>query len=422
MSTEIKTRGGQATVMDSTDARPRVLAFEIEIGGHHPSYIQNFAECWVSRQIPARLDFLVTPKFFESHHNVVDRIAEFADFGVRILSLSDVEYREMMRFPRLRYMRAWKLYCQYAKRVKADHGLLMYFDFFQLPSIMGAESPCPFSTIYFRPTFHYHTFAKYVPSIREKLRAKRKEFVLRRVLRNAKLERLYCLDSFAVEYISQHFESQSQISLIADSFAVYESSKQRQSELRVELGIEPGRTVFCLLGVLDQRKGVKELLECLPLVPDEVASQSCLLLAGIVHTSQADEVHSLLEKMQRQTSMQVILRDAFIQGDQVQHYYDLSDVILATYQRHMGSSSALIRAALAQKPVFSSDYGLMGEIVLRRKLGIAVDTGSPMAMANGFKSFIDNDPQSMFDRKEALQYANENSPEQLAEDLSLMVS
>lgn len=422
MSVDINDHGGQVAVSPSADAIPRVLAYEIEVGGHHPGYIQNFAECWVDRQIPAKLDFLVTPKFFELHANVVERLDEFSENGIRILSLSEDEYDAMMRVPKLRYIKGWKLYCEYAKRLQADHGLLMYFDFFQVPTLLGPASPCPFSGIYFRPTFHYKSFRNYVPSLKESIRAKRKEFVLRRVLKNRMFERLYCLDSFAVEHIKANFNTESQIALIADSFAVYESSPERQAELRTSLGIEPGRTVFCLLGVLDQRKGVKELLECLHLVPDEVANKCCLLLAGVVHPSQAEEIQTLLTKVQRDSPMQLILHNNYIRGDQVQHYYDMSDVIMATYQRHMGSSSALIRAALAQKPIFSSDYGLMGEIVLRRRLGVTVDTCSPKDMASGFKPFIDNDPQSMFDHDEALQYASENSPEQLAVDLSALVS
>ncbi len=421
MNVDINSRSDETVGPPIRDDRRRVLAFEIEVEGHHPSYIQNFAHAWIDRKIPAKIDFLVTPRFFDLHADVVDEVQNISPDDVRILSVTDDEFREMERSHRLRYFKGWRLYCDYARRLGADHGLLMYFDFFQLPLLTGPASPCPFSVIYFRPTFHYHLFQSFVPTLKERFRAKRKEVVLRRVLRNPQLQRLYCLDRFAVDYIRDNFRADCDVSVIADSFAVYEASTKRQDEIRAELGVEPDRTVFCLIGALDRRKGVRELLECLPLVPEQIARKCCLLLIGVVEPSQKHDVYELVNRLQRSSPMQIILRDAYVRSDQFQHYYDLSDVIMATYQGHMGNSSALIRAALAQKPALSSNYGLMGEIVRRRRLGVTVDTSSPADMAAGFQQFIDNEPATLFDYEESLRYAKENSRDQLATDLSAMV-
>ena len=224
-----------------------------------------------------------------------------------------------------------------------------------------------------------------------------------------------------MNYISDNFRTRTAIRHIADSFAIYDASPTRQAELRADLGIEPDRQIFCLLGVLDRRKGVKELLQCLPLVAQDAAKKMCILLAGRVHESQQDEIKALVTRWQRSLDMQIILHNRYVPDHDVQHYYDLANVILATYQKHMGSSSALIRAALAQKPVLSSDYGLMGQLVQRRQLGLAVDTTQPNEMARGLERCVRGEIGDHFNRDEAAKYAQENSPAQLARDLAQMV-
>ena len=400
----------------------RVLAFEMETEGHHPGYVKNFANAWVEYKVPGYLDFVVTPKFFEQHPDAVQSVQELADYGVSIQCLSDEESQSMERISYLRYFHAWRLFCEYIERMQADHGLVMYFDFFQVPAILGRPCPTNYSGIYFRPTFHYHLMEGYRSSFRERVRAWRKKAVLRRVVAQKRLERLYCLDEIAVDYMSREFRSDTKFDHIADSFSVYESSPSRQAYHREKLGIDPDRRLFTLLGVLDRRKGVKELLACLPKISEEAASRMTLLLAGIILPSQAEVVNALTKEMQAKLNLQIILHNQYVPDCEVQHIYDTSDVILATYQGHMGSSSALIRAALAGKPVLSSDYGLMGEIVRRRSLGRCVDTSNSDAMAAALEKLaLEPDLSKAFDASEAAAYAKENSPERLAADLAIMV-
>ena len=50
-------------------------------------------------------------------------------------------------------------------------------------------------------------------------------------------------------------------------------------------------------------------------------------------------------------------------------------------------SAVLVRAAAAGKPVLSSDYGLMGQLVKTQQLGQAVDAESPVAVADALATF-----------------------------------
>ncbi len=413
-----------SNLVDRTSAvgDPKLMAFEMEVEGHHPGYVRHFAETWVTHAIPGTVHFVVTPRFFELHPDVVADVRQLESPAVSISAISAADDARMERISYLRYFHAWKYFCEHLRRGSADHGLLMYSDFFQLPSLLGRKAPVPYSAIYFRPTFHYATLRNYPSTFKEKLRTARKWQLLQRVLQDRQLRHLYCLDEIAASYIRTHASTHVDVRPIADSFTRYPPAEDRKAKLRRDLRIEPGRRVFCLLGVLDRRKGVRQMLESLREIEPQSAARTCILLLGKLQASQREEMRDLIRTLQGELQVQIILRDEYLPDSDIQHYYELSDVILATYQGHMGSSSALIRAALAGKPVMSADYGLMGELVHRRRLGMTLDTGSPAAMARGFERFVESDPRLMFDAQEALRFAQENSAERLAHDLTAMIT
>ena len=399
--------------------RKRLLAFEVEVEGHHADYALLYSKILLEAGFEVR--FVVTPKFFKLHDDIVQAIRGLHPEFVSIVSLSDEESERMERISYLRYFYAWSYFCKYSRQFDADHAMVMYYDFFQLPMLTGKHPCCPFSAIYFRPTFHYHTLANYRQTWREWFRAKRKEVLLRRVVKYPELSTLLCLDEIAAEYIRNHFSPTCRVQHIADAFDTPPRDEQREDEIRQELGIAHGRKVFCLQGVLDKRKGIKELLECLRLINDEDGRRICILLLGRLQEYHRAEIHALAKDLCDSSSVQIILRDEWISGS-VQHYYRVADIILATYQGHMGSSSALIRAALAGKPVLSSDYGLMGAITERHQLGVTVDTTNPRAMADALVLLSKSSAEEIMDFEQAKKFAAQNSTKQLVADLSRLVS
>lgn len=394
---------------------------ELETQGHHPSYVRNFAKTWLEHEIPGDLEFLVTRKFFQLHPDVVAYVRSLADHGLRIHSLTEAEETRMESISYLRYFHGWKLFCQYAKSLNCDHGLVMYSDFFQLPMLVSQRSTCPFSIIYFRPTYHYQKLSNYQPSWKEKFRAARKKWLMARVLKLPRLERVYSLDTLAIEYMKQHFKTKASIEFLPDSFAIAPVSAACVDSLRSELGIDKSRKIFCLVGVLDRRKGVRELLEAAMTIPESEGKRICVLLVGKLQSNQEQEVLALLKKLEQSSTIQVLLHNEFVPDTEIQKYYELSDVILTTYQKHMGASSALIRAALAKRPVLSSDYGLMGEIVRRRQMGLTIDTTQPEEIARGILAFLEDRPEYTLNQQYAAEMVQENSSARLAAALRNMI-
>jgi len=113
-------------------------------------------------------------------------------------------------------------------------------------------------------------------------------------------------------------------------------------------------------------------------------------------------------------AVKIILRNQFVAEEEVPLYFDIADVVLAPYQRHVGMSGILLWAAALGKPLLASDYGLMGELVRQRSLGITVDSTQASEIAQGVSAFLAGEPREMFDSQSAAQFARENSAERFA--------
>jgi len=69
----------------------------------------------------------------------------------------------------------------------------------------------------------------------------------------------------------------------------------------------------------------------------------------------------------------------------------------------------LLLAAAAGKPVLSSDYGLMGELVRRYQLGLAVDSTVPRELAQALSRCLVDTPEMLGDRAQMRTFAEQNS-------------
>jgi glycosyltransferase involved in cell wall biosynthesis len=164
---------------------------------------------------------------------------------------------------------------------------------------------------------------------------------------------------------------------------------------------------------MDSRKGPIQLLDAALSLPVAKQKKLCLLLVGKIDPSIEHEVLARVNQLRDDGNAQVIVRNEYVPDTFVQHYYEVADVALTTYQQHKGMSSALMRAALAKVPVLSSSYGLMGELVRRHRMGSTVDTASPDAFTSGLADAIAGESAIAFNVQSSLDFANQHSPESL---------
>lgn len=392
-----------------------LLVFELSVGGHYPEYISHIINYWCDRSLAGRLSIVVVPEFLLRHSDVVEIVSSKGENRVEFVPLTARERAHLKPYGSSidRNIRAWQEFAligKYAKTLKADRIFLPYIDTRMLPLALGKSLPCAFSGIYFRPSFHYPSFSSFNNRLswQEKLKHLKEKVILYRVLRIKKLKTLYSLDPFAVESIDR-LAKLPKAKAIADPVKVHQNTSVDLVALKSQLGIEASRQVHLLFGDLNQRKGIEQVLTAIASLPTKLTSKVCLLLVGSMPEDNYAKFQEQKQQLVGSQPIQIIHYNQYIPEADIQNYFLIADAILALYQRHIGMSGILNRAAVAGKPVLSSDYGLMGEITRRYQLGLAVDSEDPEAIAKGLTKFLQQAPKQYCDRELMALFARQNS-------------
>ncbi len=355
----------------------KLLIFDTILNGHHSDYIGHLVHYWHSAQVPGEL-YVVTPAGLAAA--LPEKYATNSD--IHFVELTEAEVQGSQSAGAVRRSFAdWNLYVKHAERIQPTCALLMYADIFQLGLWLGKKSPCPVSGIYFRPSFGQSSAS----GSREKLVVARKRFLLRRMLSNPSLSTLFCLDHSAVPAI-QALTDAVKVLPLADPVRPYKRAPEQVEKLRSALKIESGRKVFLLFGWLDDRKGIEPTLDAIGQLSESESRQVTLILAGPMASDYRATIESRLKELC--TKAQIIGHFQEIKGPAIQDFFELTDFVLTLYQRHVGMSSIVVRAALSEKPIISSDFGYMGHLVTSEKLGTVVDSQSPTAIAAALRSAL----------------------------------
>ncbi len=392
----------------------KILLFELNIVGHHAGYIRHLLNYW--NRINIELVIIVSPDFLKVHKEIV-ALPTKGTVKWYPITTEDAQWYESSKYSILRHTWAeWKLFCRYASIIKPDHAIVMYLDRFQLPLALRLPAPCAISGIYFRPKFHYKTFTNHPPDKKAFIHALREKWFWRSALRHPKFSSLFCLDPYAIKTL-QLLSQPNKVFHLADPVETYSKDVEKTTLLGHKLGLDPQRKVLLLFGMLDRRKGIYELLEALPLLSSSQQAQLTLLLAGPLAERDKTAIKTLIATLTKNLSVQICLDEQFIKEEHIQPYFDLADVVSVLYQRHVGMSAILVRAAAAKKPVLASNYGLVGELVQQHQLGAVIDSASPIAIKEGIVQFLEGNLRNTFSKELAKAFANKNTPKQFAETL-----
>lgn len=412
------------TTPEQPENQHRFMVFDLDARGHHPGYIQHLVSYWCQHDLPGHLDVLVSQAFMQQHTDIINLANGCST--IRFVSISKAEQAELFSSEDLgnsfrgRIVRAfqeWRLLRKYAKSLGTTHAVVMYLDKMLLRLALGAAFPCSISAVYFRPLLHYAVFPNYNPEGKEGIWRWRDRLCLARFLPSSSLKTLFCLDPFAVEYINQVYDTTKAVHLV-DPVQRYSHKAEDCEQLRTQLGIEPGRSVFLLFGALEnEHKGLDQVLEAIAQVPPALCRRMTLLLAGTMTPKSQQELAPRLAQLTETHSIQIVTHYKFIPDQSIYPYFHSADVVLVPYQRHIGMSAILVRAAAAQKPVLASDFGVMGELTRRYQLGITVDSTVPEEIAKGMMRYLLEIPSEMCDSAQQKWFADRNTAEQFASQI-----
>lgn len=401
------------------NASPKLMLFDVAVAGHHAAYIRHLVRYWRERELPGCLNVVVSPKFVQQHSDIVDIALGCDRKNINFVTISPEEETllrsDTSRFDRIwRGFQEWQLICKYARSLEATHCLIMYLDLLKFPLAFGAKPPCFVSGIYFQPKFHYSDFANYLPSLKERVQQWRDKSLLLRVLHNPHLKILFCLDPFVGDYINKFNGSVTAVHL-PDPLEILPTAECDVVKIRESLGIYPGRQVLLLFGSLTRRKGIQQLLKAISMLPPNLGQKLCLLLLGVPHPLEEKSlIESWIGEARRSLPMiQIIAKYEFIPEPDVCKYFQMADVVLVPYQQQVGTSGILLLAAAAQKPVLSTNYGLIGDLVQRYHLGLTVDSAVPGEIAKGLSQLIES-PEQIGDISKMKSFVEKNTPEEFA--------
>ena len=402
------------TVTPGLDSEKTLVAFDLEVGGHHASYIQYLIEYWCEHELSGRLVFVVAPSFMRVHSAVVALREHYGRKDVAFVPVRDSAFAKLRsKFWVHRILKEWKLLGECSRELGASHCLLMHYDRYQLAFTLSQTPPSAVSGIYFRPILHYAQFACHQFSLRDTIRVWRDKLLLRHNLRQVSLRYLFCLDPYAVEYIEALGGYGCPI-YVPDPVKVHEDDASRGEALRSGFRLGLHQKTFLLFGSLAWRKGLAQLLGALSLLPKTAAERMFLMLVGQLRMPNRDAFEAQIADVRASLPIALFREHEFVPERDVQAYFGAADVILAPYQRHTGMSGVVVRAAAAGRPILAPTYGLIGELVRRHKLGLAVDTTRPAEIARALELFTCSAPDSVFDRRSALQFAQRHRPDQFA--------
>ncbi|GAB3224382.1 hypothetical protein GCM10027423_60190 [Spirosoma arcticum] len=329
---------------------------------------------------------VVSPAFRTEHADLVALAQSTPTVHLVVISEAEEANRKSQKRQVLRMQYEWKLVVNYARQWQVKQVLLMYFDTFQVAFRLALRVPCPVAGIFFRPVFHYEDWGHGPVNSREKFQEWRKRKLIRWTVSKRSLQTLFCLDPFVVPTLNR-WAGRNVATYLPDPVEVYPTTAANAAAIRQQLGIEPTRQVVLVFGQLDERKGLFTLIEALKRLTPAQQSNWCLLLVGPVDDGIAPALNSSLNTLTTQTAIQLVRHHSFVNEKDIQPYFMVSDLIATLYQRHVGMSAVLVRAATAEKPVLSSDYGLMGQLVRTWNLGQAVDAENSVIVADALATF-----------------------------------
>lgn len=359
-----------------------ILIFDLETEGHHSDYLLSLIQ-YLAKSDNGKTYVIVTDSRFETHYREFQ--TKYLTNSPRNFSIDYVNSRDLAISKQLplkkRSLWEWELYIQKLREHNATSGILMYFDLFQWGIFKGTPNPIPTAGILFRAKIG----GNYNFNLRDKIKNWIAHQILKSSLKRASINQLFLLDKYAIQKYGNDLK-RIKITHLADPIMQFkELNRTEKDELKSLLSIKANQKVYLIFGFLDERKGIEQTINALQQMPIEEQSKITLLIAGPVALNFKSYVSTIDAN---KLAFNIILKNQEFRNEDIQHLFEISDLILALYQNHVGMSSVVVRAAISRKPIIAANYGMMGRYVKDHKLGAVVDAANTKQIAHFFSDFL----------------------------------
>jgi len=386
--------------------KKRVLVFDPAPGGHHAEYFFLVLRA-VCEELPPKEVVAVT-----SRELVQCMRGECGSepSGVT-LDLCDPLPRATSRVAIARkHWAEYKRLGQIIERHRPSHVFLPYLDGFQLGLSIGMRFnwPLRISGIFFRPWVLEDAPRRVLGRIGYFVK---KRLPLWSAAWNRHLDVVFVHDPRAIDWL---VKTGVRCRSICDPVEVGAVEPDAIERVRRDLASN-GRRIFAIVGAISERKGVIQVMDGFLGMKDHELEQLSLIIAGECDPVLSPLITAKAEQLMGRR-LRVLLALRRLSPSECQTMLTASDFALLAYQKHVGSSAILIRAAAAGKPVISQDYGLLGWQTRNRKLGVTVDSSSPGKIREAMRTMVRGKDHA-FDVEGMQRFALENSPSVFVEKI-----
>ncbi len=359
---------------------PTLLVFEPNAAGHPAEFLLAAVRAWQRRGAAGRLVVVAPPAVLDVRPALAEALD--AEPGALFVPLSSETSGHALNVRRGDALRT-------ALRAHpSSHVLLMSLDHFV--SALAVRMPIPAGTrvagLTLRPELHYAAIGSPPASPRERAARWAKARLMRAAMRHPAMAAVLSLDPTAVPAL-RALAPRVRVEAAPDPVPA-EPVRQTAAAVRAAYGVADGRRLVVLPGALDARKGALALPRALLHLDPGVGRGLAVLLAGALAPDVAADVRSLCARVSSETPVQMILHDSFVPTDELPGVIAAADVVALPYERHVGSSGFLLRAAAAGIPILAQDWGLMGHLTRTHRLGATADSGDPGAVARALERLL----------------------------------
>ncbi len=392
-------------------SKREILVFEPDVEGHSQEWLQHLVDFVAANDRTAAIAVLAPPALCATLSRSMPPVA---DGRVRFIAMKPSEVKLCGHRPlSLAAFARWWVMRRYLRRTDADMGFFLCLDLLSLPLAFGLRTHGkPLAGILFRPSVHYAGFGDYRPGLGEWLRDVRKDLLYRMMLSNPAVATILSLDPFFPSHAADHYRHGTKVQALPDP--AHPAARGTDAAASAEM-LPTDRVSFLLFGYLTERKGPLMVLDALRLLPRRIASRVAVLFAGRIDPAIRDAIEARREALAReQPDLWLRIEDRRLGHVELDSLVARSTVILAPYQRFVGSSGVLLWAARAGRPVLAQSFGLVGRLTREHRLGLVADSSDPAKLAAEIERMVDDGPQTFIDLSSAAQFASSRTPQRFA--------
>ncbi len=353
--------------------KTKILIYDSISTGHHLDYLFYLIH-QASQREGVELVLVCSEKIKKNLHDFSFPIDQYPQISFDFLDETKIEELHAKQIL-ARSIAEWNEAIAFAHKHQVTELLFPYFDYFQLGALLGKKPKLKISGILFNANVVHPLYA-FV-----------KKMILKLVLSRHFFDTLFLLSEDALVRVKKMSPNKN-IIYLPDPIFQFEENTEFKNELREKLAINPSKTVFLNFGYLDERKGILEFLEACLLLESSHQEKIHLILAGKIEERLQQRVEKFLEHCKSITVSKLF---HYQLPETTQYLFELSDWTLVLYPKFLGSSSVLIRSAMANKPILGSNLGTIGKQMQEASLGISVNPENKEDIATAMRTILEKD-------------------------------